>query len=356
MTASPASPTRPAADHVWSSDDTTIEQISDALTHLLSASANQQRRAPARMLNLVVVVDRAGRDRLVQRLDRVGRYHASRAIIVVVEPGRQTLGAWASMSCDMPETPGGVARSRERIELSMGEDDASHLSTIVSSLLVTDVQTLAWTVDHAALVADEFDEFADVVLVDSGAGAVLADGFDAALRHGDALHVVDLAWMRSQHWRERIASTFVAPQHRALLDDIATVEVRIGKRSRAAGLLLAGWLGSRLGWSFGNGQLLGGAGPIDLQLQRDESVDEPRLEQVRLTSCAGAYACLRRIGAGFEIERGTDATHASSCLVLAARRDEGSILGESIREALLRDATYPPALELARALAGGDNA
>ena len=48
------------------------------------------------MLNLVVILDREWKGEISNRLERVGRYHASRTVICVVEEGRTTLDA----TCD----------------------------------------------------------------------------------------------------------------------------------------------------------------------------------------------------------------------------------------------------------------
>ena len=51
---------------------------------------------PARVLNLVVVVDAEWSGEIANRLARVGRYHPSRTIVCAVEPGREALDAMAS--------------------------------------------------------------------------------------------------------------------------------------------------------------------------------------------------------------------------------------------------------------------
>ena len=43
---------------------------------------------PARVLNLVVIADREWRGEIQNRLENVGRYHASRTILCAVEQGR----------------------------------------------------------------------------------------------------------------------------------------------------------------------------------------------------------------------------------------------------------------------------
>src|SRR5947199_4494960 len=87
-----------AAD-VWSADDTSPSEIEDALRHLLEEQHAQGAAvAPARVLNLIAVVDRDWRGEVVNHLERVGRYHPSRTIVCAVERGRTKLSAWATMS------------------------------------------------------------------------------------------------------------------------------------------------------------------------------------------------------------------------------------------------------------------
>ncbi len=43
--------------------------------------------APARVLNLIVIVDREWKGEIANRLERVGRYHASRTVLCAVEEG-----------------------------------------------------------------------------------------------------------------------------------------------------------------------------------------------------------------------------------------------------------------------------
>ena len=64
---------------VWSARDTTPSAIEAALRELLGRRYQEDRAfVPARVLNLVVVVDRGFRGEVEKRLARVGRYHPSR--------------------------------------------------------------------------------------------------------------------------------------------------------------------------------------------------------------------------------------------------------------------------------------
>ena len=68
---------------VWSEEDTTPSHIEDALRNLLVESYEKERAyAPARVLNLVVIVDRAYKGEISNRLERVGRYHPSRTVLL----------------------------------------------------------------------------------------------------------------------------------------------------------------------------------------------------------------------------------------------------------------------------------
>ena len=60
------------------------------------------------MLNLVVVVDREWRGEIMNRLEQVGRYHASRTILCDVEPGRTTIDASVVLTVEGERQPGGA--------------------------------------------------------------------------------------------------------------------------------------------------------------------------------------------------------------------------------------------------------
>ena len=68
---------------------------------------------PARVLNLVAVVDRDWRGEIENRLERVGRYHPSRTIVCSVEPGRDDARR-AARSC-RPPTRAEAGRARDRL-------------------------------------------------------------------------------------------------------------------------------------------------------------------------------------------------------------------------------------------------
>ena len=102
------------SEDVWSERDTNPDAIEAALREMLrERHAANEALAPARVLNLVVVVDRSWKGEIANRLERVGRYHASRTILCAVEEGRDTLDAVAVMSYE-DSSRGGIGVIRER--------------------------------------------------------------------------------------------------------------------------------------------------------------------------------------------------------------------------------------------------
>src|ERR671915_529510 len=109
------------AGGVWSEQDTTPSAIEAALRQLLQEQhARSEAYVPARVLTLVVVVDREWRGEIDNRLERVGRYHPSRTILCTVEPGRSTIDATVAITAADDPKPGQLALTRERVALDLG--------------------------------------------------------------------------------------------------------------------------------------------------------------------------------------------------------------------------------------------
>src|SRR5467141_2470973 len=87
------------SDSVWSAQDTTPGAIEAALRELLVERHSENASyVPARVLNLVCVVDKEWSGEIANRLRGVGRYHASRTIVCSVTPDRKTLDATATIT------------------------------------------------------------------------------------------------------------------------------------------------------------------------------------------------------------------------------------------------------------------
>src|SRR3954465_12969836 len=134
-------------DAVWRESDTTPSRIEAALRELeIERQGDEHPFVPARVMNLVAIVDAEFRGEIENRLERVGRYHPSRLILCAVEPGRTKIDAWVTMAAeDEHPKPGHIAVTRERIEIDIGEQHLKGLDTIVDPLLVSDLATMVWT-------------------------------------------------------------------------------------------------------------------------------------------------------------------------------------------------------------------
>lgn len=345
------------ASGVWSAQDTTPGDIEAALRELLNQQyARGQAYVPARVLNLVVVVDREWRGEISNRLDRVGRYHPSRTIVCAVERGRETIDAQAITSTSGDPRPGEVALTRERVTLAVGPKHLPKLDTIVDPLVVTDIATVVWSPHGHAEAVDALLHLAQVVLLDSVNEPSPAEAVRRAEELAHEAYLVDLAWLRSTPWRERVAATFDPPQWRPELFRVTSVTVRHSSDSAIAGALFCGWLSSRLGWEPGSllkmdgalrGKVHGRRGDVDVRLETDPRQSVPGLAGVTIETASGAQFSLDRGAGGLTANRRTAKGDESSWTVLGASRGEAGILGEGIRQALLRDPTYAPALHCA---------
>ncbi|HEX8648514.1 MAG TPA: glucose-6-phosphate dehydrogenase assembly protein OpcA [Thermoleophilaceae bacterium] len=350
------------ATGVWSEQGTTPAKIEAALRHLLEEQhAADEAYVPARVLNLVAVVDRDWRGEVVNRLEHLGRYHPSRTIVCAMEDGRREIDAWATMTCDPDEGAGGVRVCEERVEIDVGPGHLERLGTIVDPLLVPDLLTLVWSPHGHPEAVDALSEVADVFLIDSVQEPDPSAGVERARELLGDGYVVDLAWLRSAPWRERIASTFDPAMWRPALRDIESVTIRHHPESAISGLLLVGWLASRLGWEPGsvmrrNGDLIARARArrheVTLTLEAAPNLNVPGLDGLTIECSRGMSISLDRGPGGLAAKRTLRDGTESTWVVMGASRGEQGILGEGIRQALLRDPTYGPALSAAAAMLG----
>jgi glucose-6-phosphate dehydrogenase assembly protein OpcA len=349
------------SEHVWSEEGTSPSAIETALRELLKERYSEDEDfVPARVLNLVVVADRQWRGEIENRLDRVGRYHPSRTVLCAVEPRRSSLDAFVMIgSDDDAENSGAMTLGHERVVVDVGAEQLAHLGSIVDPLVVTDLATVVWAPHGHREAVDSLMRLAQVVLLDSVEEPSLADALSRAAQLAGRAYVVDLAWLRSTPWRERIAATFDPAAWRPELRRISSVTVRHRPDSAAAGLLLFGWLATRLGWEPGslvsqNGAFYGrakaGRGDVVLRLAPDERQSAPGLAGITIETAAGMSISLDRGPGGLSAKRRTRDGGESSWTVMGASRGEAGILGEGIRQALLRDPTYAPALAAAGAM------
>ncbi|HEY8304697.1 MAG TPA: glucose-6-phosphate dehydrogenase assembly protein OpcA [Solirubrobacteraceae bacterium] len=349
---------RSLPDAVWSAQGTTPDAIEAALRELVKRRHGENGGlAPARALNMIVFVESRYSGEIANRLAGVGRYHASRLVVLSYEPTRTRLDARAVVSSEGEPAEGELGLLRETVTVEIGERHLDDLATIVDPLVVTDLTTLLWSPHGHPKAVDGLLALAQTVLVDSLDEPSWREAIGRACELRGRAYVVDLAWLRGTPWRERVAAAFDTPAKRAELQRIETVAVRHHPDSTVAAILLVGWLGSRLGWemsrlSSNDGVLTGTAraGSIAIRLEQAPEQEVRGLESVAIATTDGRRLGLKRGPGGLRARaRDTDGRERE-WTILGASRGEGGILGEGIRQSLLRDPTYGPALEAAEAM------
>ena len=265
------------SDAVWNAEGTTPDEIEAALRRLLAERhAESASFFPARVLNMIAFVDDEWSGEIANRLRGVGRYAPSRLLVLSYERGRERLDARVSIASDADPEPGQLALLRETVVVRLGDRHLDDLLTIADPLVVTDLPTLLWSPHGHAEAVDALLSLAQATLLDSieepdHSQAGQRAAIDRAYALSQHVYVVDLAWLRSTPWRERVATVFDPPAMRRELHNLCEVKVRHHPDSRVAGLLLIGWLGARLGWSLKRSEVSEEAGEGTLCSAESES-------------------------------------------------------------------------------------
>jgi glucose-6-phosphate dehydrogenase-like protein OpcA len=227
--------------------------------------------------------------------------------------------------------------------------------------VVSDIATVTWSPHGHPEAVDALLHLSQVMLVDSVNEFDPVSAIARARELATDAYVVDLAWLRSTPWRERVASTFDPPQWRGELGKISSVTVRHQPESGVAGLLFCGWLAARLGWEPGalisgnealHGKAHGRRQDVEIKLEPDSTMSVPGLAGVEVGTASGMNIALYRGPGGLTAHRRDRKGNESSWTVLGASRGEAGILGEGIRQALLRDPAYAMALDRAAVMVG----
>ena len=233
----------------WTGEGVTAEDIAAELDRLHRVAGGPGKvLALARTLNLIVVPCSDRRERDVEAaLDRLGSHTPSRTL-VLREHGADRVDADLVMECEFPAATGHVGLCHDRVLLTMDPSHLEHSASLLAPLLVSDLPTVLWLPEPEASIPDPgLLDRAQHLLVDSGGGdgSALPRLAELATR----IRVHDLAWGRLEYWRAATAAAFDPPQQRRLLPALSTVRVRYQERGLGAGLLLAGWIAARAGWS-----------------------------------------------------------------------------------------------------------
>ncbi|MEX0800267.1 MAG: glucose-6-phosphate dehydrogenase assembly protein OpcA [Dehalococcoidia bacterium] len=316
-----------------------VAEIEHALTGLWMSAAGADGDAPivrASALTLVAyVTDPRSADRIAEVIAQASRRHPNRSIVIVNEPRHSLEGPEATISarCQVPHA-GGKQVCSEQITLRASGPVLDELHGTVLPLLVSDMPVFLWWQGLPDLGSHLFGQLlanCDRLIVDSDqfpsqrAAAALA-GIHRLARE-EAVSATDINWSRLTAWRELIAQFFDAPPARGYVARLDGVTVQIASERAPAnlteGLLLVGWLASRLGWTFEDGSertgeegvrftLRSGRTPVAVHLQPAANHPRDDLHSVRLRASDGA---------SFQVTRKAD---DRSCVVVAVEMPDGT--------------------------------
>jgi glucose-6-phosphate dehydrogenase assembly protein OpcA len=188
-------------------------------------------------------------------IDELSQRIPARTIVMRVEPeGPDELRAWVEANWRRREG-GGAASGSDEVTLSASGKAIERVPSLVRSLLISDAPTaMFWT---AALPANnpvirELVHQSDRLIIDTrrladegGLGELCSLG----VREPE-LQLADLSWLGISPLRGMCAALFDPPRDPSVLlrlDRVRAVSNIHGTQAR--GLLMLGWLMSRLGWS-----------------------------------------------------------------------------------------------------------
>jgi glucose-6-phosphate dehydrogenase assembly protein OpcA len=238
-----------------------IGSIRKELQQLWASEAMQDKAVlRAQTHNLVIYIrDQATAEETTRRVVELTAEHPGRVIVIDTTPGeeRTELNAWVTIYC---RAVGDKQVCGEMITLGVPKDVRDEVHSTVVSLLVPNLPVYLWWTgipDPGDHLFKELSQAADHVLVDSATFSDVAQGFKAIAGLGD-IQLGDLNWARLTPWRQRMAQVWDMAEIREALEQIKYLDVHhiaIGDfKNSSRGLLLVGWLASRLDWELASAQ------------------------------------------------------------------------------------------------------
>ncbi|MFF3439389.1 glucose-6-phosphate dehydrogenase assembly protein OpcA [Streptosporangium sp. NPDC002721] len=287
---------------------TTASKISSQLTHL-----RHQMGTPAvgMVLTLVVVCGESDQYDAVRAATEAAREHPSRILVVIPRDSEEPNRLDAEIRFG-ESTPGEVILLRLYGELTR------HADSVVSPLLLTDTPVVAWWPSGCPEVPskDPIGMLAQRRIIDARSADDSVKSITGRAR-GYVPGDTDLAWTRLTTWRSLLAAAFDQPVGKVKR---GTVEAA---PDHASALLLAAWLGERLG------------APVKVS----ESAG-PGLTSVRLTSAEGDITITRGDGRIAMLSRPGQPDRR----VALTRRPTSELLAEELRR-LDPDEIYAAAIQ-----------
>ncbi len=184
-------------------------------------------------------------------LDALSVEHPARTFLISTDGDHPSasLEAWVAARCSIP-LPGEKQVCCEQIHLRGNMNAGGRIASVVTSLLVPDIPVVLWRRTTAGIPEDLFGSLkhlCDFIIFDSAND--MQPGAALQLPHNDEPSLFgDLAWERTEPWRQLFANIFDSPAARTELEDLAGIRIVYAEQTNfpmsgfPSALLFAGWL------------------------------------------------------------------------------------------------------------------
>ncbi len=232
------------------------------ITQMLTAARERGGPTPETVctLNLVAIYFTAAQyDRAREALEAAGAVHPCRLIVLVGDPLAEADSLTARAS--VVRTAGAI--SMERLVLMATGKAVRHLESAMMGLLIPEVpMVVVWGGRPEGDLLLRAVESADRIITDSGARPPTYLAEQARLMAGGA-PLGDLAWARIFPWQSLAAECLDLPNLREHRGNLKSARVVCAGALGAEGLLLAGWMASRIKRLQISVEVQGDAGDFD---------------------------------------------------------------------------------------------
>ncbi len=261
----------------WAGKQVRTERVEDELSHLWRMSSDNVRTSQninvrTSVLNLVVCTpDVESAQRASALIRDLSSTHIARVTILILDSSLPDLVATWITTRSFPVISDVTRHTFEQITLMVNGSAVQAIANIAQPLLKPDLHTYLWWLNDPPTNPALFD----ALLKLSNRFIIDSSGF---MTPEESLHTLstlvqnipdsglsDLNWGRITPWRELVAQFFDTTEYRPYLSGINTIEIEHAAEPFAAltrteqgdvspnaacALLLAGWLKTRLGWTY----------------------------------------------------------------------------------------------------------
>jgi glucose-6-phosphate dehydrogenase assembly protein OpcA len=279
-----------------------LPKIDRALKDLWDADNAKTR---ASLINFAIYTEDPGSiEKNNELLDHITADHACRALLIVSLPKAPAPRARAWINALCRPYQGKQVVCSEQISFILEGGDDTQMQNVVFAHLDSDLPLVVWWQGE---LSDNFNERLysriDTLIIDSSTWKEPAKAFARLVAaRGDEPYefdVRDLSWTRSHFMRTALANCFQDAKARELLPTLERIEVGFSKGHRGAAVMLAGWIGLRLGAALAEDQsglsfIKPNGGRIQIVfVEKDEGC---ALQTLKLTG-PDLEACITREGA-----------------------------------------------------------